>query len=598
MYKEIKELDLYYSSLETSSIYDIPFHDKHDLLYSLHNKIKCLLIQNVNDKKLFKQIVDNLFKEMENINETLKKDLLQIVMDLIDNGELANLFTEEIFGYFLKRLNEVASSVEGFDDRILELEQKFTKLEEKFTNLEENVTNEIHNINTTITNNKTELEGKINKVEIGLNSKIQDTNNRLEQGFDRIDDEIDRIDDRLDAIGEGGGGSEIPPNIQEDINLALNNINYSNGVKGGRVMLDSVNCYAWVYTVPKDNVEFTNGFSKYYRTNDLHHSSGSLEGKHDIGDSISIHYNATIALTGSPYDLNGSGILGVNIDNGVIKNNRVDGWYTCGITKNNTLKFFKKNVTADTIKSQGINNAFSMMMPLVIDGAVVDEHWYNEHNSNHFNVDKHPRTVFGEDNKGNWFFMTVHGRTKGQKGVTYKELANILINKYKLTNACATDGGGSSEIIINHSKVNWNIENYGMDRRPLPHFLIFREQPKPINKMQQQIREIMELVSQLSDRVLRGESARGVFNEQLNGFKIGDLNEIKRSGLYWCTKDTPNSPGEISYGILHFEVEPGAMMQYAFPYADNGYDIKMRRVQGTQWGKWVVPKKPSILKGE
>lgn len=553
---KIKELEKVCHSLEIISVYDTCCYSYEEMLYMLKQKINELILKYNCDKDSLVKIVGDVFDKLDNLQHDVKLNVSEILIKMLEDGTLTSIINDEIFGYIIERLKKLTELVNTFDGRITVLE---TKIEEY----------------------RNELITKINNLETKLTEKINGEITIVNNKIDKVKDDLQK---QIDEIEVGGGGVT-------DLSPALNNANFAKGLQGGKEYLSDIECTVWFYKIPKANGTLKQGFSKYYKTNPLTHEPDMTFDKYDICDDISIDYNATVCITGSPNKADGTGFMGVNITDNVVRCQKTDGWFTCGIDSNNSLKFFMPDVSAETIKSQGISNAFDTMQPLVVNGTLPPKEMIDKYGYNKFYEEKHPRVVFGEDKKGNWVFMTVHGRTKGQKGCTYASLASILIDKYSLKNATAMDGGGSTELVINHSKVNWNIENYGADRRKRPHTLCFVKHPAPENDNQTQANDTAKLVSQLSDRVIRGESQRGVFNEYIMVPGIVDPNTIRRSGIYWVKNDTPNAPGEISYGILHFEIEPGARMQYAFPYADNGYKIKMRRIVTAtgEWGEWVFP---------
>lgn len=564
MFNKVETLKDLCTSLEIISVYDTCVYSTQESLYMFKQKINEIVLAYNHDTNKLLEELKKIFDMVDNLQLSVKKEVSNIMIEFLENGTLAEVINKDIFGYILERLKYLSDLIGGFDERISQLETKYTNLDKK-----------VNDLTDTVENNYKTLDTKINKNNTDINIKVDGIRDNLQH--------------QIDNIGEGGSGEN--PNIAE----ALNNINFATGLKGGKHYNEGLECTVWSYTIPKTNGTFKQGFSKYYKTNELNHAPDLTFDKYDICDDISIDYNATVCITGSPNKADGTGFMGVNITDGVIRCQKTDGWFTCGIDSNNSLKFFMPDVSADTIKSQGISNAFDTMQPLVINGGIPSSEIINKYGYDKFYTEKHPRTVFGEDKKGNWVFLVVHGRTKGQKGCTYASLSSELIGTYNLKNATAMDGGGSTELIINHSKVNWNIENYGLDRRKRPHTLCFVLHDSPQNDNQRQANDIAKLVSQLSDRVIRLESKNGVFIEQLVGMgTTTDLNNLNRSGIYWATRETPNAPGGASYGILHFQIEPGAQMQYAFPYADNGFPILMRRINSStgNWGSWVEPKLP------
>ena len=89
-----------------------------------------------------------------------------------------------------------------------------------------------------------------------------------------------------------------------------------------------------------------------------------------------------------------------------------------------------------------------------------------------FSNARHPRTVIGKDSRGNYYFIAIDGRSKGNAdGATLTEAA--LIARWAGTdNAMNLDGGGSTTIwtaesgVLNHPTDNHKFDHAGTRRVP------------------------------------------------------------------------------------------------------------------------------------
>lgn len=71
---------------------------------------------------------------------------------------------------------------------------------------------------------------------------------------------------------------------------------------------------------------------------------------------------------------------------------------------------------------------------------------------------------------------------------------------------------------------------------------------------------------------------------------VEDIDNLTDSGLYWASKDVPNTPSETSNAIFHIFLNENNKMQIAFPFSSDNVTnkIKIRRttVTGEAWGSW------------
>src|SRR5699024_12875220 len=56
-----------------------------------------------------------------------------------------------------------------------------------------------------------------------------------------------------------------------------------------------------------------------------------------------------------------------------------------------------------------------------------------------------------------------------------------------------------------------------------------------------------------------------------------NLDTIDKTGFYWVNRYAVGAPGDMSHGVLHFQITANAATQIAFPYHESVGEIKYRR---------------------
>ncbi len=99
-----------------------------------------------------------------------------------------------------------------------------------------------------------------------------------------------------------------------------------------------------------------------------------------------------------------------------------------------------------------------------------------DYSSSQFYDKRHPRTVFGTDDKGNAYLVVIDGRFKGQAdGASIHEAAYIC-HLLGMTDAINLDGGGSSTLwtektgVVNHPSDNKKFDHEG--ERTVPNLIV------------------------------------------------------------------------------------------------------------------------------
>lgn len=344
--------------------------------------------------------------------------------------------------------------------------------------------------------------------------------------------------------------------------------NFFTGYSGQRLTDSLTASTYWVYKIPKGDNVLQQGYSDYYDMHPLRHESNNqkLEFAKQPVEYLSRKHGATLCINGVPYG--NHGFHGVNIYNGEIRNeitgnSNDDGWNTLAVDDNGDFKYFDPKVTAQEILGQGYNTAFDIMTPVLMDGKEPSNEIKNLWENSWGGV-RSPRSVIAQDrSKQYYYFMVFNGRVRGEEGFRYEDLTRICM-EHGCYNAYALDGGGSTELIVENKKINYDIENNGTSRRTCPHVLY--------------VGKALE---------------KGNFNGEAIELRENDnLNEINKNGFYWAFGWAPNSPGKEngkSYGVLHFQVGETNALQVAFPYVtDKGYHAKTRRTIGAgQYSPWV-----------
>ncbi|MCQ2530662.1 MAG: phosphodiester glycosidase family protein [Lachnospiraceae bacterium] len=148
--------------------------------------------------------------------------------------------------------------------------------------------------------------------------------------------------------------------------------------------------------------------------------------------------------------------LGCVISNGEVVFNEYgydEYYHIAGFTKDN--KFFMGNVTLnDAIETYGIRDAVYTVHNtgpfLVMDGeALINE----VPDSATYGGGKNPRTAIGQRADGAILLLVVDGRQADSLGATFKDLAYCML-EYGAVNACAMDGGTSSQMVYEGEVLN------------------------------------------------------------------------------------------------------------------------------------------------
>ena len=179
------------------------------------------------------------------------------------------------------------------------------------------------------------------------------------------------------------------------------------------------------------------------------------------------------------------GFSGMCIFDGIVNNtNPLHSAYYCGFTEDNEMKFYNaldNEITSSYLISEGIVNCFPGASPIIENGNVYD---YTEITSKadtsdiardfrDYLIKRHPRQLIANDYEGNFYIISIFGRTPFSIGLTYDEMQTYFSSKgYKNVFNC--DGGGSTQTVINQENLIYPPQDIGDNYRIVPTILGFK----------------------------------------------------------------------------------------------------------------------------
>ena len=200
-------------------------------------------------------------------------------------------------------------------------------------------------------------------------------------------------------------------------------------------------------------------------------SFGEFDG--EVVQEIASHYDGVVAgINGGDFVDMGSYSytaqpLGCIISNGevVFEDAGYDTpYHISGFTNDN--KFIMGNITLNEALALGVRDAVYTVHNtgpfLVMDGeALINE----VPDSATYGGGKNPRTAIGQREDGAVLMLVVDGRQADSLGATFKDLAYAML-EYGAVNACAMDGGTSSQMVYEGQVVNHPYSPTGPRRCP------------------------------------------------------------------------------------------------------------------------------------
>ena len=275
---------------------------------------------------------------------------------------------------------------------------------------------------------------------------------------------------------------------------------------------------------------------------------------------------------------------GVQIQDGEIIEDKISGTLrTLGIKDDNTLVDFASDVPAQEILDQGIKNTVTGFYP-ILDG---EEKPYTTIENTNSNVnEQHPRQIIAQKPNKDLMFITVEGRNAASVGMTYDQMYD-LCKELGASYAYCLDGGGSTQTVVRGNLLNRQTDNNGMSERIVPDFLYVTKDSDNKNSIISQNYDTGNISKKLTEITYTMSNINGVPS---NLSTTSNLDTIDKTGFYWVNRYAVGAPGDMSHGVLHFQITANAATQIAFPYHESVGEIKYRRTIGTgttnQWRAW------------
>lgn len=178
--------------------------------------------------------------------------------------------------------------------------------------------------------------------------------------------------------------------------------------------------------------------------------------------------NATMGIKGLGPDR--KQVAGIQIMNGNVFQDINSRNFTLGIQEDNELLILKPELTAQDILDLGIKNAITGFVPYIQNYKAVDDAILKMVGNN---AVKHPRQVIAQFENNDLLIFSCGGRGVDGKGMTAKEVINVL-KKHNVKLAFNLDGGGSVTTVIKGKQITKMIDGKGTQNRPRSNFLYIK----------------------------------------------------------------------------------------------------------------------------
>lgn len=199
-------------------------------------------------------------------------------------------------------------------------------------------------------------------------------------------------------------------------------------------------------------------------------------------------------------------------------------------------------------------------------------------------LEKNPRQIIAQKNNKDILFITVEGRTSQSVGMDYNDMFRVC-QSLNVNFAYSLDGGGSTQSVLRGRLVNNVNDENGTKERLVPDFLYVEKESDNKPSVTSQHIDIGYLSKDITD-----------INAIMNNFGemsattpyASDLNKLRKTGMYWSTITSENSPGLYSYAIFHWNINATSALQMAVPYHGGLGEILLRRTNGNldTWTVW------------
>ena len=281
--------------------------------------------------------------------------------------------------------------------------------------------------------------------------------------FDNLDVQ-EEINNKIDAMVESGDFAEaLEPYLSEylgELRSFEKLMNWHN-VTSEKHTDDVTGTEYYITEIPYDNQYTGKNIMRVGLAND-DDTCTTLEKP----SSFAIRHESPVVINAGMMDLRDENrAYGIVIKDGVLLNNYYfptdqHTYYRdllC-IKEDGSMKFVRDlDINPQTLINEGYVDVILGWYGLLQDGEYVDYSGFSE-------TGALPRQVICRKENGDYLILTCDGRTEEDPGLSIDDVLRIL-NDYNVNFIFVLDGGGSTDTIFKGTKINKDIDNYGLSER-------------------------------------------------------------------------------------------------------------------------------------
>ena len=341
-----------------------------------------------------------------------------------------------------------------------------------------------------------------------------------------------------------------------------------------------------------------------------HPGRNPLQYADDEGTTLTVNGNSSL-LT------NGQYLYPISICNGVVTSNQSfhgavsNNVMYVGIKEDRSIVEWLVNssVTADDMLATGVKDVFCAYFKLV-DNGIIANLGNNDIRWNDVVVTpdtKGPIMVMGVKPNKNFVFLCCDGRTAINQGLTYTDVANLMISK-GCTDVYNIDGGGSTCMVIKGSKINRNIDENGTHvrtityslnvKKPSENYGVLGAYGKTGTEKQRLIEQILPYVNLINSNQIGNIDHTATSN-------INDFPKYGVYGVHWLNTASSTITGDfpiVSGGqgfLFTVQGSSNTIRQTYIGITGNNMIIKSRSytVSSDTWSAWSDTALSNLIHG-
>lgn len=485
--------------------YITPFNDTVDQLLAACKKFKD---DTAADEAKFKQELDDAYAKFQNDTNTQFSNFKDATDDDLAKFKKANAddianFKQQYADAVKAKQDELQKIVDNYTDKIdtmlKDLNQQGIDTSTMLTNLRSQMAALQDKIEQEHLFTEDEAKAFENQMTNLINSLLSTVTKTVKTNAELKKTDLNK-GESVKTLGEfevGDGGAatylitDAPSDIKLDNGLYAEKIysgkdNYYDEIKETTKRINNTDVY--FVDIPKTDSHgqpitpyiAQNGADRYYNAATKeggYHDSPTGRDETPTEYARSEHTTLTVNGSASVMVANNTYVNGNIIGNGKILNTWQDqpasvvvpsNFVYVGIMKDRSLREFPFSTTAQQMLDAGVQNSWMSYWRLIRDGNLVDNS-NSKGNEGHTKVkDLNPHLGLGIKEDGTLVIAACDGRTDVNSGLTSDDFAQAM-KDWGCVNAWHMDGGGSTSVTLRGSKINRNIDDYGVTDRAIPY---------------------------------------------------------------------------------------------------------------------------------